>query len=306
MMGDAMKYLGEFLIKFNMSDNWANTLMLILIVLFGLGSLAITALAATQNSSNLIQAVFFGIAIALVGLAFTLTYLLKEKSPLRLQGLGNARQTGAGMVVGFIIFAGLVLVINLVYPNPNSPANILPVGAIVNLQDAFNIAYLGLFAPVVETLFFVGVLFPTIIVVLTRFEFTRRLFYGFPFGEVVMYLLASFFVAALFTGYHTYAYAQGLQGSPNFLQTYASNLFKINIICLSWIFAMQLSKSIAAPIMMHMTQNFFAVADYIQRAGGHSIGIFDLLLYVVLPLLVIYGLTKIVTPLLPRVGGVRA
>lgn len=287
--------VGDFLLKTPENDGWSNNVMLVILLFTIIFSLFIVTFAVPQEMKHIIQALFFGVAslTSLVALLFSQRFGLN--SPLYLAGFGNVKKSAIGAMIGAITFFVFVAIIFLFDSSNPSPGNVLPIGSAI-LPDVENLTifYIGLFAPLIETIFFVGVVFYTLLNIIKSFEFTRRLAYSQP---LLTFLLSTLVVASIFTTYHLYVYSLNIDS--NFLDVFSERLIRIWVLCIMWIALTQITKSIMAPIVAHTIQNWYAVTDLL-KGMGISVSILDLFIWIFIPLVIFYFAVTFVTRLLPK------
>jgi hypothetical protein len=314
---------GDILLRSSADDEWSDGIMMLILLLLGLSTLFISANLAFQDIMQVNYTVFLGIMIVTSIIALQWRRTAKAGSMMDFVGLRSAMWAGLGIALGIIIYTTIILARTAFDPSISSAdqaGNVLPFGAIGGVLTLQNVNYFDLvvFAPLVETIFFVGVVFPTMLLLVKKFEFTRRLAALSPFTVFILLITVN---ALLFASYHLYAYekdsftqitndlAQGkvfdIPADAVILNVFIGKLITIWFLSLVWIATMQLTRSLSTALTMHILMNWFALGSVLTKMGKPSVGIIDLLLWVLVPLLVVYGISKVLTPLLPKARVIR-
>jgi len=288
----------DFLVETNSRSEWSDTTLMLLMILFSLGITLTIALSAPQDFRQLIPIAIFSFMTVMVVVGIIAKNVTKPPL-LNVQGLNTPLWAGISAFVGFVLYGFIYLTLVYLHPTSVNPGNVLPLGSIYPSVPEFELLQKGVFAPFLETMFFVAFLYPTTIALLKRFEATRRIMYYPVVGVFITALVVAFGIAFLFTCHHLLVYSQLNVNSPDFFLTFAQNLFTIDMLCLFWIISMQVTRSVVAPLMMHFIQNWFALIDTIKAAGG-TLTIIDFFIYIIIPILIIYGLATFVSVVLPK------
>lgn len=295
------------------NDQWSNTTMALILLFFGIATFFIIALAVPQDIKQVVPALFFGVAFIGSWVALLGTMALGDRSPFVIGGFGEPIKIFGftfgtpvrvimGSIIGLFLYAILVLIIRNVNPSPEVAAgNILPIGAIIPVTPIFSYLYTVMFSPVLETIFLVGVIFYSLRNNLVKYTSVGRVVESLPLiGSFTLTIVLTLFVALIFTVLHTYSYSASiLPTDPNFTNKLVQNLLTIDIICIFWILGMQLTGTIATPLAMHIIQNWIALSELL-KVSGQSLTLIDFVMYVILPLAVIFGLAQLLNVFLPK------
>ena len=295
------------------NDQWSNTTMGLILLLFGIATFFIIALAVPQDIKQIVPALFFAVAFLGGMIALVATLALGDRSPFIIAGfgqpikifgftLGTPIRVVFGAIVGIILYAILVMIVRLFNSSAGATAgNILPFGAIIPTVTSFGYLYTVMFSPVLETIFLVGVIFYSLRNMLVKYTSVARITNSLPIvGSLTLTFLLTFFVALIFTALHTYSYSSNINpNDPDFVGKLIQNLLVIDMICIFWILGMQLTGTIATPLAMHIIQNWIALSEYLKQSG-QSLTIIDFVLYIILPLFLIFGLSQIINILLSK------
>lgn len=295
------------------NDQWSNTTMGLILLLFGIATFFIIALAVPQDIKQVLPALFFAVAFLGSMIALVATLALGDRSPFIIAGFGQPLKIFGmtfgtpvrvilGTLVGIILYAILVVIVRLFNSGTGATAgNILPFGAIVPSVTSFSYLYTVMFSPVLETIFLVGVIFYSLRNLLVKYTSVARITNLLPvIGSLTLTFVLTFFVALIFTALHTYSYSSNLNPTdPDFATKLIQNLLIIDMICIFWILGMQLTGTIATPLAMHIIQNWIALSEYLKQSG-QSLTIIDFVLYIILPLSLVFGLSQLFNILLSK------
>ena len=298
------------------NDQWSNTTMALILLFFGIATFFIIALAVPQDIKQTLPAIFFGVAFIGSWVALVGTMALGDRTPFVIAGFGEPIKlfgmtfgTPVRVILGSIIGVFLYIIVAIIVSTVNgpgtSPGNILPIGAIIPVTPIFSYLYTVLFSPVLETIFLVGIIFYSIRSNLIKYTSVGRLLSSIPIiGSLTLTVALALFVALIFTILHTTSYSSNLLPSdPDYTTKLVQNLLTIDIICIFWILGMQLTGTIATPLAMHIIQNWIALSDYL-RSTGQVLTLVDFVMYVILPLGLIFGLAQIINVLFRKSRGI--